>query len=142
MLTGGGRGSSHCLRKKNIKISGETFKKLNKNLKISVLQTVYMLYLQFIPDICFGGDKCRNFDDFAHLVLKIISAEIYLRLIIQLQRAEYLSLPNFFTFSLQQLQVVGIQLNLIKYKFYPSVVLKISIMNADSDRLKFKLAEQ
>ena len=63
-------------------------------------------------EIYFGGDKCRNFDHFAHLVPKIISAENYLRRIfisaeylsppnIYLRRiyisAEYLSPPNFFS---------------------------------------------
>ena len=129
MLTGGGRGSSHCLRKQN-------FQKIKQKFENSC--PTNCLYVILIPDIYFGGDKCRNFDDFAHLVPKIISAEIYLRRIIAPACRIFISAEFFHIFFAIAL---GIQLNLIKYKFYPSVVLKISIMNADSDRLKFKLAE-
>ena len=45
-------------------------------------------------EIYFGGDKCRNFDHFAHLVPKIISAENYLRRIFI--SPDYLYPPNFF----------------------------------------------
>ena len=50
--------------------------------------------LDTLPEIYFGGDKCRNFDHFAHLVPKIISAENYLRRIFI--SAEYLSPPNIY----------------------------------------------
>ena len=59
----------------------------NANIKIQPFNNNNIKSYNIITllEIYFGGDKCRNFDHFAHLMSKIISAE-YLINIIYLRR--------------------------------------------------------
>ena len=63
-------------------------------MSIDILIVIFNLKLTTLPEIYFGGDKCRNFDHFAQIAPKYISAENYLRRIFI--SAEYLSPPNIY----------------------------------------------
>ena len=96
------------------KLSRTIYELFSKCAESSLESSLESSFSGTLLEIYFGGDKCRNFDHFAHLVPKYISAEIYLRRIFI--SAEYLSPPKYI--SAEYISPPNINLGRIFFPFF------------------------